>query len=229
MSNRPINRAISEELKHIASCVNFACYTGNQSDALKAMRALYLATDGYAGKKLLQIIPDDAQPIGLGYTWFATKYINGDGKQAVNEVAAENAILCFGISNFESGNRDVLTAVFSLLNDKRDLLDDAYERVLKETWYYGPLNRQGYSKYKISGNLFYKYSIMYYCLNSFYNFTTGKISSSAIYFRPSETDIVLFLNSLKNSSLWGRSDLLELGKQNFQRLYHSIYNFIENL
>jgi hypothetical protein len=226
---RIIDNNFSERLAAIAGDVNFACFAGHQQAALNSMIELYNTADKYESKRLLRLDSNHAQSIGLAYMWFAIAFNNGNTDP--NDVAAENALLCLAMDHFETGNTFGLPAIFTLFNKYNERLDDAITRVLKSSFYYGPINPQGFYKYHIDGYRFYQTSIMYYCLSNFYDIKADKFSipSDLPYFLPKTEEIHEFLNDIKVNPYWGNESLTAIGHENLVRIYDSICGFIENL
>lgn len=226
---RIIDKYFSERLAAIAGDVNFACFAGHQQAALNSMIELYNTADKYESKRLLRLDSNHAQSIGLAYMWFAIAFNNGNTDP--NDVAAENALLCLAMDHFETENTFGLPAIFTLFNKYNERLDDAITRVLKSSFYYGPINPQGFYKYHIDGYRFYQTSIMYYCLSNFYDIKADKFSipSDLPYFLPKTEEIHEFLNDIKVNPYWGNESLTAIGHENLVRIYDSICGFIENL
>lgn len=226
---KDIDVAFSEKLAAIAGDVNFACFSGQKQAAFYSMIDLYNTADKYESKRLLQLDPHQAQSIGLAYMWFAIAFDNGNTDP--NDVAAENALLCLAMSYFDTDNTFVLPAIFTLFNKHEERLDDAVTRVLKSSFYYGPINPHGFNKYKVDGYKFYRYSIMYFCLSLFYDLQSNKyvIPDDLPYFLPSKDEIHDFLEELNGYSFGGDESLSDLGKQNLIRIYESISASIRNL
>ena len=227
---RRIDPLFSGRLAELAADVNFSCNTGQKQAALNAMIRLYNAADKYESKGLLLLDPDQAQSIGLAYMWFALYFSNGVNKDP-NDVAAENALLCLAMNHLETENTFVLPAVFTLFNKYHERLDDAVERVLKSSFYYGPINPNGFYKYHVDGYKFYRISIMYYCLSEFYDLQDDEfnIPDDLPYFLPKKEEIHDFWDELNNYSFWGDESLSSIGRENLIRIYESISGFIRNL
>lgn len=227
---RKIDPLFSGRLAALAGDVNFACNTGQKQAALNAMVKLYNAADKYESKGLLLLDPDQAQSIGLAYMWFALYFSNGVNKDP-NDVAAENALLCLAMNHLETENTFVLPAIFTLFNKHHERLDDAVERVLRSSFYYGPINPNGFYKYHVDGYKLYRISIMYYCLSIFYDFQDDRfnIPDDLPYFLPKKEEIHDFWEELNNYSFWGDESLSDLGRENLIRIYESISGFIRNL
>ncbi len=225
-----IDSYFSESIAYVASQVNYACFSGQMRSALNHMVELYNCAKGYEAKRLLMLDPDKAQSVGLAYMWFAI-LIDDNGNTDVNDVAAENAFLCLAMSYFEKDNSFTLPAIFTLLNKHQDRLEDAISRVLKNTFYYSPINHEGFHKYNIDGYKLYRISIMYHCLIGFYDIKNGSftVPSDLPYFLPRKEDINSFMKDLDNYNFWGKDDLSELGYFKFKELYESIIEFIKNM
>ena len=226
---RIIDKIFSERLAAIAGDVNFACFTGHHQAALNSMIELYNTADKYESKRLLRLDSNHAQSIGLAYMWFAIAFNNGNTDP--NDVAAENALLCLAMDHFETGNTFGLPAIFTLFNKYHERLDDAVERVLKSSFYYGPINPNGFYKYHVDGYKFYRISIMYYCLSVFYDLQDDEfnIPDDLPYFLPIKEEIHDFWDELNNYSFWGDENLSSIGRENLIRIYESISGFIRNL
>ena len=227
---RKIDPLFSGRLAGLAADVNFTCNTGQKQAALNAMIKLYNAADKYESKGLLLLDPDQAQSIGLAYMWFALYFSNGVNNDP-NDVAAENALLCLAMNHLETENTFVLPAIFTLFNKYHERLDDAVERVLKSSFYYGPINPNGFYKYHVDGYKFYRISIMYYCLSIFYDLQDDRyiIPDDLPYFLPKKEEIHDFWDELNNYSFWEDESLSAIGRENLIRIYESIYGFIRNL
>ena len=212
---RKIDPLFSGRLAELAADVNFTCNTGQKQAALNAMIRLYNAADKYESKGLLLLDPDQAQSIGLAYMWFALYFSNGVNKDP-NDVAAENALLCLAMNHLETENTFVLPAIFTLFNKYHERLDDAVERVLKSSFYYGPINPNGFYKYHVDGYKFYRISIMYYCLSVFYDLQDDEfnIPDDLPYFLPKKEEIHDFWDELNNYSFWGDESLSSIGREN---------------
>ena len=226
---RIIDNNFSESLAAIAGDVNFACFGGHKQAAISSMIEMYNMADKYESKRLLRLDSSHAQSIGLAYMWFAIAFDNGNTDP--NDVAAENALLCLAMDHFETENTFGLPAIFTMFNKYDERLEDAVTRVLKSSFYYGPINSEGFYKYHVDGYRFYKTSIMYYCLNNFYDINADKFSipNDLPYFLPKSEDIHEFLNDIKDNPFWGNDSLNDIGHENLIRIYKSIFSFIENL
>ncbi len=227
---RNIDSFFSENIASIAGQVNYACFSGHRTAALNPMVELYNTANGYEAKRLLLLDPNKAQTVGLAYMWFAILFDN-NGDTDVNDVAAENALLCLAMSYFEKGNSFTLPAIFTLLNKHQDRLDDAISRVLKSTFYYGPINPEGFHKYNIDGYKLYRLSIMYHCLMKFYDIDNDSftIPTDLPYFLPRKEDIHTFLDNLEDYDFWGKESLSDIGYDKLKELYESIVAFIGNM
>lgn len=118
----PIVESISDELYVMAGQANFAFNMGNQQTAINAMNQLFQSCYGQKGHKLLNVSPENCQPIGLAFANIAI-YLNFNDRD-LNSVAAENAFYCLARNFIAKNNTFTAPALFTMLLKYQDLLKD---------------------------------------------------------------------------------------------------------
>lgn len=219
--------SFSNNLYEIAESLIIACNLGNKQIAKNNMIALYKATEGYNSKRLLQINPKQAGTIGLGYTWFTFLFNNGSSN--INDIAAENALFCLTTNYIETNNCIVLPAIFSLFNKCSEHLEDTINRTLRDTFYYAPANDRGHDKYNIDGAKFYKYTIMFFCLNNFYDLSAEKFKIKDLPFQPNINDVKRFMNEFSSLAFNKIDNIYNIGENNLRNIQNSIRKFLIEL
>ncbi len=219
--------SFSNNLYEIAESLIISCNLGDKQIAENNMITLYKATEGKKSKLLLQINPKQAGTIGLGYTWFTFLFNNGNSN--INDIAAENALFCLTTNYIETNNCIVLPAIFSLLNKCSEHLEDTINRTLRDTFYYAPTNDRGHDKYNIDGTKFYKYTIMFFCLNNFYDLKAEKFKIKDLPFQPNIYDVKRFMNEFTSLALNKLDNICNIGENNLRNIQNSIRNFLIEL
>jgi hypothetical protein len=118
----PIIESISEELNSLACQANYGFNMGNRQMAISAMNQLFQSCYGREGHKLLNVSPENCQPIGLAFANIAI-YLNFNDRD-LNSVAAENAFYCLARSFIAKSNTFSTPALFTMLLKYQDLLKD---------------------------------------------------------------------------------------------------------
>lgn len=219
--------SFSNNLYEIAKSLIVACNLGEKQIAKNNMIALYKATEGYNSKLLLQVNPKQASTIGLGYTWFTFLFDNGNPN--INDIAAENALFCLATNYIETNNYTVLPAIFSLFNKCSEHLEDTINRTLRDTFYYAPANNCGHDNYNIDGFKYYKYTIMFFCINTFYDLKAEKFKIKDLPFQPNINDVKRFINEFASLSFNKLNNICNIGENNLRNIQNSIRNFLIEL
>lgn len=118
----PIIENISEELNIMACRANYAFNMGNQQMAINAMNQLFQSCYGQKGHILLNVSPDNCQPVGIAFANIAI-FLNFNDMD-LNSVAAENAFYCLARNFIAKGNTFAAPALFTMLLKYQDLLKD---------------------------------------------------------------------------------------------------------
>ena len=118
----PIIENVSEELDSMACQANYSFNMGNQQVAINYMNQLFQSCYGQRGHKLLNVSPENCQPIGFAFANIAI-YLNFNDRD-LNSVAAENAFYCLSRNFIAKGNSFATPALFTLLLKYHELLKD---------------------------------------------------------------------------------------------------------
>lgn len=208
----PIIESISEELDVMACQANYAFNIGNQQMAINAMNQLFQSCYGQKGHKLLNVSPDNCQPIGLAFANIAI-YLNFNDRD-LNSVAAENAFYCLARNFIAKGNTFTTPALFTMLLKYQDLLKDKLISThcsMAEKSVGMPIGMM------LGGNPFYaphladfreqavskRVEIMAYLIQSFYDLEESeyKVPTDMPYLIPNNRDIEQFKILVSESGL----------------------------
>lgn len=110
------------DIVNLSQRVNMSVNSGRGQMAVEAMTSLYNAAMRSGGRSFLDLQESDCQCVGLAFTNIAL-YLNA-GDVDINSVAAENAVYCLVRTFLTTGSSWTLPSVFTILYNRRNLLDD---------------------------------------------------------------------------------------------------------
>lgn len=219
----------SDYLDHLAGQSNFALNSGNESAAIKLMNELFDACYGREGHRLLQISDQAAQPIGLAFSNIAL-FLNFNDED-MNSVAAENAVYCLGRSIIAKSNTYCAPAIFTIMNERRNLLKDkliathceiSQRRVgMNIVMMLGgnPFTAPHLNEFRDQAINEKGIEIMAYLLSLFYEDGSYTVPEDMPYNIPSRDTIQKFI-SKKKSLGFSEDDILREGEEYFYELFN---------